>query len=119
MPWPRDTTRVLRGLPGIELPANAPWAKPVCWLYSILVDPDKIGADIESFSATLREQGIDTRPFFHPLHVQPPYLDCARGGFPVTDELAARGLSLPSANNLRAEDIDRVCTAIRDLFATK
>ncbi len=72
---------------------------------------------MDTLSEKLRADGIDTRPFFHPLHIQPPYSGCARGDYPVTDELAARGLrASPSANNLRPEDISRVGSAIRALL---
>lgn len=106
----------LRGIPGITLPPRAPWARSICWLYSILIDTEVAGLSMDALSEKLRADGIDTRPFFHPLHIQPPYVACSRGDYPVTDELAARGLSLPSANNLRPEDISRVGSSIRALL---
>lgn len=105
----------LRDVPGIVLPPNAEWAKNIYWLYSIVIEPDRLGMDRDAFSAKLQQAGIDSRPFFHPLHAQPPYLAYASGGYPVTTSLAARGLSLPSANNLKDEDIDRVCEVIRSI----
>lgn len=105
----------LRDIPGITLPPREPWAKNIYWLYSVLIDPEKLGMDRDAFSEKLREKGIETRPFFHPLHRQPPYLSCSAGAYPVTESLADRGLSLPSANNLRDQDIDRVCETIREL----
>jgi perosamine synthetase len=54
----------------------------------------------------LREQGIHTRRFWHPLHTQAPY---AASGFPVATAAAARALWLPSALSLDEADLDRVC----------
>ena len=54
------------------------------------------------------------------MHVQPPYIQYAAdamGSFPVTDWLSARGLSLPTANDIRLEDVDRVCGAIEEIVS--
>ena len=48
------------------------WAKSVYWMYSILVeegDPDKRDQLIQNF----KENGIETRPFFYPIHIFPWY----------------------------------------------
>ncbi len=104
---------------GITLPPRAEWAKNIHWLYSILVDPQRAGLDRDQLSARLAEHGVETRGFFYPLHIQPPYLDETPGIFPVTCELAARGLSLPTANDIRLEDVDRVCEAITQIVADR
>jgi dTDP-4-amino-4,6-dideoxygalactose transaminase len=49
------------------------------------------------------------------LHLQPPYAAYGTGDYAVTESLSQRGLSLPSANNLTAGDIERVGQAIREL----
>ena len=61
----------------------------------------------------LAEVGIETRPFFHPMHTLPIYRELAEGrSFPVADRLAARGINLPSSAALREEDIDFVCSQL-------
>lgn len=63
----------------------------------------------------LEEEGIETRPFFLPLHKMPPFREEseARGeSLPVTDELAARGLNLPTYNSLAEESIDRIADIV-------
>ena len=98
---------------GIILPPHEPWAKNIYWLYSIVVDETATGLDRDTLAARLAEHGIETRPFFHPLHKQPPFESVAEGDFPVTEWLAPRGLSLPTSNAIRLDDIDKVCTAVR------
>jgi len=102
----------LRDLP-LTLPAEESWAKNVYWLYSVLVGE---GQDRDLLMQGLSEEGVETRPFFHPLHLMPPYL---AGGqtFPVTTSLAARGISLPSSASLSGEDIARVADTLRRLLA--
>jgi perosamine synthetase len=107
----------LSGIEGVILPPSAHWAKNVYWLYSIVLDEQKSGADRESVAAGLADRGIETRPFFHPLHGQPPYQSDNLNLYPVTDWLAPRGLSLPTANDIPLDEVDRVCRAIERIIS--
>lgn len=102
---------------GIILPPSAEWAKNIYWLYSIIVDEHKIGMSRDMLALKLSEQGIDTRPFFSPMHIQPCYAsdEQNKDAYPVTTWLAAHGLSLPTSNDIRLEDVDRVCDAIAQI----
>ena len=87
-------------------------AKNIYWLYSILVDERKAGISRDELMRGLERDGIETRHFFYPLHQQPPYRSSA--SYPVTERLAARGLSLPSSNGITLEEITRVCRNIKE-----
>lgn len=63
----------------------------------------------------LAELGMDCRRFWRPLHATVPYGQPA-AGFPVGATATARALWLPSAFNLTEEDINEVCSAIRDFY---
>jgi len=104
--------RFLAGLPGIELPPQADWAQPVCWLFSMLVK-DGSGPSRDKMLGALEERQIGCRPLFHPLHLQPPYRESR--SFPVSEDLARRGLSLPSAVTLPDRSIEHVCAVITEL----
>jgi perosamine synthetase len=104
----------LRGVPGLTLPPDAEWATSVHWLYSILVDRDAFGMSRDELQRALDDRGIETRPFFVPIHEQPLYAHDARQ-LPVAEELARRGLSLPSAVGLGADEIARVAETIAAL----
>ena len=87
----------------INTPVEASWAKNVYWLYSVCL-PEEYNRDL--LIAQLMEEGIETRPFFYPLHHMPPYLDDnEEANCPVAVRLAARGLSLPSSATLTKEDV--------------
>jgi perosamine synthetase len=101
--------RRLESVPGITLPPCAEWATNVYWMYTILIG-DEYGLDRDAFMARLRERGIETRPVFHPLHRLPMY---DRGQqLPVAEEIARRGVNLPSGSALTSADVDAVCDAI-------
>lgn len=104
----------LAGIRALQRPAERPWAKNSYWMYGItLTDDARI--DRDALASRLGAAGIETRPFFQPMHTQPAlvrYGATRSGAFPVADRLAARGLYLPSGSGLADADIDRVCDAI-------
>jgi perosamine synthetase len=109
----------LADVPGIRLPARAPWAEPVCWLYTVGVT-DELGLTRDELAERLLLTGTETRPVFYPLHEMPPFRPFARAGsFPVTEAIAASGLSLPSAVTLTADDVDTVAKAVRSIVEVR
>ena len=57
--------------------------------------------------------GVDVRTYHDPpLHRHPAFAGAARGPLPVTDDLAARSLSLPMANRMPPEDIARISAVV-------
>ena len=78
----------------IRIPPQMPWAESVYWMYSILLEDD-FSMNRDELTEGLRQNGIETRPLFNPLHYMPPYQNSER--FPVAEELSRKGLSLPSS----------------------
>ncbi|MFN8629648.1 MAG: DegT/DnrJ/EryC1/StrS family aminotransferase [Chloroflexota bacterium] len=109
----------LEGIPGIGFQPVAQWAKTTPWLYSITVDAAQFGRTRDSLAAALDRAGIETRPFFHPIHRLPPYARPASPTLPVTDDLAAAGMNLPTSSSLTDADLDRIATAIRDASVSR
>jgi len=103
----------LSGVPGVTLPPAAAWADPVCWLYTILIDESRFGISRDSLARALSDKGIETRPMFIPLHMQPIYR--GKGGedyMPIAERLSQHGLSLPSSANLTNLNIKYVAECI-------
>lgn len=99
---------------GLTMPPNMPWADTVYWIFSMLVDEKIAGISRDQLAARLLEAGIENRPFFYPMHIQPPYLQ--EGEFSVSKRLSIQGISLPSGNEISNEAIDRVCQAIQKIL---
>jgi len=117
--WARYWTE-LSDLPGIEfVPTDL--TETVPWFADLLV----LGAgERDRLIAKLRERGIGSRPFYPPLHSQPPYRTCAdeAGGaarFPVAEEIARSGLWLPSSIGLADADAARVVSAVREALGVR
>ena len=105
----------LEGVEGVGFQPVAAWAEPAPWLFNVTVDPEVAGVSAEQLREALSRQGVETRPFFIPLHTLPPFRESATARathLPVTDELASSGISLPTFPQLDPEDVDRICVAI-------
>jgi perosamine synthetase len=102
----------LVGIPGLGLPPSEPWAQNVHWMYSVLVEP-AFGCDRDAVREGLRVRGVDSRPFFVPLHDLPPYR--TEAAFPVAARLSRTGINLPSGTGLTLDEIATVCRALREL----
>ncbi len=109
---------VLRDVPGVGRQPTAPWADPAPWLYCVTVDAAAFGRDRDALAAALAERGIETRPFFIPLHGLPPFREGARArgdACPWTEALGATGLNLPTFSTMTDEQVARVADAVRGL----
>jgi perosamine synthetase len=110
--------QVLKGIPGVTLPAEKPWAKNVYWMYGILVDEAEFGMSRDALMAALAEKGVETRPFFYPMHRQPAFVNIGLfhgEEYPVADMLAEKGVYLPSGSGLSTAQIKQVCQAIEEV----
>ncbi|MEW5912500.1 MAG: DegT/DnrJ/EryC1/StrS family aminotransferase [Thermodesulfobacteriota bacterium] len=106
----------LAGQDGLRRPPAEPWARPVNWLYSLLVEPE-FPLSRDDLRLFLLSQGVDSRPFFTPLHLLPPYH--SGQSLPVAEDLARRGISLPSGPAITPAEIDQVCRALVKAAETK
>ncbi len=101
---------LLQGVTGITLPPEEKWAKNVYWMYSVLIEDD-YGISRDDLMKKLNEEGIDSRPFFYPMHIMPPYRNA--GNFPVAEVLSKKGINLPSSAKLNITEIEKICEIIR------
>jgi perosamine synthetase len=95
-----------------------PRCEPVFWFTSFLCD------DPNALSSFLREQNIQSRRFFLPLHQQPCYADgkhiqVAGVDFRISESIYRRGISLPSSYSLTHEDQTHVIDQIRQFYADR
>lgn len=101
----------LAGIPGLrfaEIPAEQ---NVVPWLHALVDDKLESEAARDAFLARMMERGVETRPFFVPLHTFPYLADtpvAGVGALPRTEAITARGICLPSGAGLGDAEIDRV-----------
>lgn len=103
----------LKDIRGIKLTEDANSAQSVCWLYSIIVDTDEFGMSRDQLMRELANKGIETRPVFPLIHLQPIYKKNLK--LPVAEMISKNGLSLPSSENLSISDITNICHIIQSI----
>jgi perosamine synthetase len=113
-------TRLLAGVPGLQLPlAKVDYAENIYWVYGLVLE-DQVSFDAEEAMRRLRALGVDTRPFFWPMHEQPVLRRrglFAGESYPVAERLARRGFYLPSGMGISEAQIKRVAESVRSVFA--
>jgi len=103
----------LGDMPGIEFMPEAPWGTHTRWLTTLTIDPDEFGADTETVRLALEAEGIEARPVWKPMHLQPLYAHAPVVGGAIANDLFARGLCIPSGSNLTEIDRERVAAVVR------
>ncbi len=106
---------LLADLPGLDFQPEAPWARHTRWLTCLTVDPEVFGTDREALRLGLAEEGIEARPLWKPMHLQPLYASCEIYGGALGEALFRDGLCLPSSSSMTDEDQDRVAAVIRGM----
>jgi perosamine synthetase len=103
----------LAGVEGVTCPRLAPTTTRASWfVYVVRVEPP---AERDAVMDRLAEDGIPSRPYFTPIHLQPFYRQrygYRRGDFPVTERLGDVSLALPFSSVTTEAQVDRVCEAL-------
>lgn len=87
------------GAEGVAVFAERPGTTANYWLNTLLLSPDMAAAR-ETVLETLNGAGLMARPVWEPLHTLAIYADCPRAELPVTADLAARIVNVPSSAKL-------------------
>lgn len=83
------------------------------WLSAILLASYE---QREALRLAFETENIETRPLWKPMHLQPVFQSAPYYGTTVSESLFERGLCLPSGSNLKAEELLRIKTVIKDFF---
>ena len=99
------------GMP-VEMHREASDVHHSFWMCTILVgEPPQR----ERIREHLTAAGIETRPVFHPVHTMPMYAHMA-AALPVAEDIARRGITLPSWPDLTYEQVQCVVRGISSFF---
>jgi len=83
------------------------------WLTCILLDST---SQREGLRLALKNENIESRPLWKPMHQQPVFKDAPRYLNGISDELFDRGLCLPSGSNLTDNELNRVIDTMISYF---
>ncbi len=99
----------------VEVPFIAPYVSRMSWfVYVVRLER---GINRNKVIKYLNEEGIQCKPYFTPIHLQPFYkkmFGYKRGDFPITEDVTGRTIALPFFNNLKEEQIDYVVEKVKE-----
>lgn len=110
-------TKKLRRVPGVKVPFVARDCDMSWFVYVIRLSENYTKQDRDRVISLMAKKGIQCRPYFVPIHLQPFYQDLfgfKRGDYPVTESVGDRTIALPFFNNLKEKDIDLVVRTLSD-----
>jgi len=102
----------LAGTPGLSLMPQCAYGRHTNWLSCILVDPTQFGSSRDELIAALDVAGIESRPVWKPMHMQPLFAGADRYRGEVAASLYQNGICLPSSSSLTDDQQSRVVAAI-------
>ena len=90
------------------------WNRSV-WLFSLLLPAD---LDRDRIIQQMGSVGIESRPFFKPLHRQPAFASYARPAslYPNAEDIASRGLSLPTYPDMSPSDAQEIAQKLANVI---
>jgi dTDP-4-amino-4,6-dideoxygalactose transaminase/RimJ/RimL family protein N-acetyltransferase len=104
----------LKDVEVLTLNIEKEWARSTYWMTSAIVE-ENASIHRDTLMARLKERNVDTRPIFAPISSFPMFDSCEMTN-PVAFDVPMRGLNLPSGHNLREEEVDYICSHIRELL---
>lgn len=100
----------LQDIDSVEVPPVVDTTTRMSWfIFVVRVRPPLSRRAVQDY---LAEQGIPSRPYFLPIHLQPYYRQSfgyAEGAFPVAEELGRVSLALPFSGIMTESQVDFVC----------
>ena len=110
--------KALDEVAGIDFPAVDEGDRSTYKDFTVLVNSERFGMDATALAAALAAEGVQTRRYYSPpVHRQRAYrtVGPSNGALPVTDDAAARVLTLPLWTGMDDELVDRVGVAVARL----
>jgi dTDP-4-amino-4,6-dideoxygalactose transaminase len=105
--------RELGTLEGVKFMPVNDWNEPNFWLSVITLSGKVKPIDI---MLALEKENIESRPVWKPMHLQPFFSKYDYVGSDVSERLFKTGVCLPSDSKMSDEDLQRVCTIIKECW---
>jgi dTDP-4-amino-4,6-dideoxygalactose transaminase len=115
--WREGYRELTRELPGLTILGGDEDAEDNCWVTAFLVDPEVAGVGAAELGAALAAEGVETRPVWKPMHLQPVHAKATATLSGAADGFFARGLTLPSGSAMAEADFELVADTIRARLA--
>ncbi len=111
----------LKDIKDIRLPlVRTGFAENIFWVFGIVLE-GKNQINYAEIINSLKKEGIGTRPFFWPLHLQPVLdkynIETNNISLPICEELGSYGFYIPSGLKLLDNQLDEVINVLKRILA--
>jgi perosamine synthetase len=109
---------LLKDVPEVVVPTVLPGVTRMSWFVYVIRLADRFTrSDRDWIMSWLANHGIQSRPYFTPIHLQPFYVrkfGYKLGDFPVTERVAERTISLPFFTMITPGQQEEVVTRLKE-----
>lgn len=102
----------LSNIPGITFLDEPAGHHSNRWLTTLLVDPNLTGTDREAIRTKLAAHGIESRPLWKPMHLQPVFMQHRAFTNGNAEQIFEQGLCLPSGSALTPDQQDEIISLV-------
>jgi perosamine synthetase len=103
----------------IHLPLkNTNYCKNIFWVYALVIK-NNIKINAKFLIKTLRKKGIECRPFFYPMHLQPVYKKMKIFNnlkYPNSEVISNKGFYIPCGLGISIKEQNKVIKALLEVF---
>ena len=99
-----------------QLPIQKDYCNHSYWMYSPLIKEITEVKRDSIMKRLLNEYGIETRPFFIPIHMMPIYREHAQSVYPISEKTYKMGICLPSSTTLHPDEIKYISNIINGIL---
>ncbi len=104
----------LSDIKGICFFPEPEWGESTCWFSGIVFDRD-CNIKIKEVCEKLKAEGIESRPFWKPVHLQLPYQNVEKSTLQVTESIWNRILTLPCSTGITTEELQQTVKSVRQV----
>ena len=87
-----------------------------CWYSGIVLEKGCLD-DVRRICSGLREQDVESRPFWKPVHMQKPYHDVLRQDLNRAESIWQRIVTLPCSTGITDEELYTVARAVKGVLS--
>jgi len=113
----------LKNNPNIYIPGpTTNYSKNIYWVVAIVIINTKLNIDAKKMIQKLNRFGIQTRPFFWPMHKQKilkKYKFSKSKQYKNSEYISKYGLYLPSSLSIKKTEISYICKKINEILQKK
>ena len=100
---------------GISFFPESLWGKSTCWFSGIVIDKD-MGITVREICSRLKDEGIESRSFWKPVHLQLPYKSVDCSSMEITEEIWDRIVTLPCSTCITKEELETTVNAVKKVL---